>query len=220
MASAENFASTVSRDANYQSNSHYTRSSRVIDLPDGLSCRDAHRNALRRTCFPMNEPERPANYPDPRTSTTDPKGIPYSVRIRRARESAGLSPTEICEKIGVSEFTYRDWEWGDGDISNSASLTELARLASALRIRTSEIFDDNPAIHQQFSTIELVDKVNAHLKANGLDIAALEDRVGFDLSSAIQSPSEVLKWNLDCLRFVCSEIGVDWRQALPAEAGC
>jgi hypothetical protein len=48
----------------------------------------------------------------------------------------------------------------------------------------------------------------------GMSVAAFEDRVGFAVEPALRERSEVAKWNVDCLRFVCGEIGADWLGAL------
>jgi hypothetical protein len=53
-------------------------------------------------------------------------------------------------------------------------------------------------------------KINAHLNATGMSIAEFEERVGFEIEPSLKDATKVLDWNVDCLRFVCAEIGVDW----------
>jgi transcriptional regulator with XRE-family HTH domain len=151
---------------------------------------------------------------DPCVSKADDSGIPYSVRLKRLRESAAKSPEELAMASGVSPLTYRDWEWGEGDISMSASLAELSALSKALGIPTRTIFDDSDGDHGGVSFGDLCKKITNHIVAAGISIDQFEDRVGFEIAPALRDSSDVAKWNLDCLRFVCKEIGINWHTAL------
>ncbi len=94
------------------------------------------------------------------------------------------------------------------------SLSELSKLSSVLGTRTRFIFEDSEA-GQSISPEQLSTKIKAHLAATGMSVGKFEDRVGFVIEPALHDSAEVLKWNVDCLRFVCKEIGVDWLAALP-----
>lgn len=116
---------------------------------------------------------------------------------------------------GVTTLQYYDWENCAAELNMVASLGELSRLASILGIRTSFLFDDKIEYRRTFSPEQLCVKINAHLSATNIDITEFEDRVGFVIGPVLRDPIEVLNWNVDCLRFVCKEIGLDWLAALP-----
>ena len=152
---------------------------------------------------------------DPCTTTVDSDGLAYGVRLKRAREAAGKSPELVASLVGVPVPAYYDWEWVEGDINYTASLGELSKLAAVLGVRTSSIFDSGAGTGRRALPEELCAKIRAHLDATTTDITEFEDRVGFVIGPSLRDPSEVLKWNVDCLRFVCREVGLDWRLALP-----
>jgi transcriptional regulator with XRE-family HTH domain len=151
----------------------------------------------------------------PRIATADRHGVPYGVRIKRARDATGKSPEQVAAQVGVSHLTYRDWEWGEGDISTTASLAEIARLSSALGLPSVVIFEDEAATGEAFSPHRLVTEIKTHLEKTGTSVDDFENRVGFEIAPALADSSKVLDWNLDCLRFVCNELGIDWRLAIP-----
>jgi transcriptional regulator with XRE-family HTH domain len=151
----------------------------------------------------------------PCIATADRNGVPYSIRLKRAREAICKSPEETAAVVGVSVPTYYDWEWGEGDISSTASLRDLARLSAALGVPTAAIFEDDKSAKESVSPAQLAEKVQAHLDGTGTTIADFEDRVGFVIEPFLRDPSKMLSWNLDCLRFVCRQVGVDWHDALP-----
>jgi len=136
------------------------------------------------------------------------------VKLRQAREATGKSRQEIAVLAGLSTSTYCDLEEQDGELNMVVSLREVSKLASALGISTRFIFDDNIE-GQPISPERLCSKINEHLTRTKMSIAEFEDRVGFVIGPALLDPVEVLKWNIDCLRFVCKEVGVDWLAALP-----
>ena len=160
-----------------------------------------------------NRAER--NLSDPRTSTVDSKGVPYGVRLMQIRESKGESVEQIAAKAGITSQRYYDLEEGEGEVNMAISLGEISRVAAVLGVPTWQVFDDEPLREKSVSLGELVEKLKAHLETTGLTISEFEDRVGFALSKSIFDPSEIQKWNVDCLRSVCKEIEIDWRVALP-----
>jgi transcriptional regulator with XRE-family HTH domain len=152
---------------------------------------------------------------DPRISTVDRNGLAYGARLKRARESAGKSPNQMASIVGVSVPAYYDWEEAEGDINMTASLGELVKLASTLGVRTAALFEDDGCNERPIPPERLCARIKAHLDAASMSIAQFEDRVGFVIQPALDDPAKVLEWNVDCLRFVCGEIGLDWRLALP-----
>jgi len=95
------------------------------------------------------------------------------------------------------------------------SLLELRELGTALGIPIRVLFSDEPPTTLQISPERLVEVIKKYLSETGMTISEFEDRVGFFIAPILEDPSEFFKWNADCLRFVCQEIGVDWVSALP-----
>lgn len=58
-------------------------------------------------------------------------------------------------------------------------------------------------------------EIRRYLGRTRLTTEEFENRVGFEIAPALGDSSKVLDWNLDCLRFVCKELGIDWRLAPP-----
>lgn len=158
-----------------------------------------------------------ANNAEACISTVDSKGVPYHARLKRARESAGKSSEEIAALLGISFRDYAEWENYEGELNTSMTLGELFRLSSVLGIRTRLLFEEDSGDREgpHVSAEQLCAKIKAHLSATGMSMGEFEDQVGFVIEPCLRDPSEVLKWNVDCLRFVCNEIGIDWRSALP-----
>jgi hypothetical protein len=57
-------------------------------------------------------------------------------------------------------------------------------------------------------------RVKAYLRIAKIDIRVFEDRVGFEIAPVLVDSAEIMNWNIDGLRSVCAEIGIDWRRVL------
>lgn len=152
---------------------------------------------------------------DPCISTADSKGTPYHVRYKRIREATGKSPQDVAALIEIPVHLSYDLEAYEGQLNRQLSLGKLSKLSSVLEIRARLIFDDADEIGRSLSPEELCAKIKDHLKAKGMSIAEFEDIVGFVIRPSLRDPLEVTNWNVDCLRSVCAEIGVNWHNALP-----
>jgi transcriptional regulator with XRE-family HTH domain len=142
-------------------------------------------------------------------------GTRHRTRLQRLREATGKSPDELARLIGISGSVYYDWEWHEDDLVLTASLAELARLSSVLGVPTRAIFEGTGGKEAAISREYLSDRVRAHLGAKRMPLSEFEDKVGYDIGRALEDPAEVLSWNIDCLRSVCAEIGLNWLDALP-----
>lgn len=146
---------------------------------------------------------------DINTSTTDGHGVPYRSRLKKIREATGSSPEQVARLVNLSLPEYYDLENCDGELTTNVSIGEIFKISVALKITPHMIFEDNAM--GEFVTINgLVEKIIKHLKDNNMGILQLEEKVGFVLAPVIDNPEKVLDWNVDCLRFVCSEVGVNW----------
>ena len=149
------------------------------------------------------------------TATADQNGIPYNERLRRARESRKKSVDEVARKLGISFKDYYEWEAHEAELNMAMTLKQLSHLSSALGIRTSQLFDDTDIGCHFISPNQLSDRIKSHLESHRISIPDFEEQVGFFIEEVLTDPLKILEWNVDCLRFVCAEIGIDWRQALP-----
>jgi transcriptional regulator with XRE-family HTH domain len=152
---------------------------------------------------------------DPRISTVDSSGTPYNERLKRARMLSGKSAEDIARSLGMSFPEYDEWESHASELSYVISLSELSKLASVLGISTSAIFEDERERGRPILPEDLIAKVKSHLEATEMSVLEFQDRAGWEIGPALQNASAVLGWNVDCLRSVCAETGVNWLDALP-----
>lgn len=136
------------------------------------------------------------------------------IRLERAREAAGKTPQDLAEFVGSTE-NYYDLEAYDGELYRTVGLGEISRLCSALEIKARDLFGERMPTEETISSEQLLSKVRKHLAQSGLSIAEFEDRIGFEIGPSLSDPSKVMDWNVDFLRWLCRELGLDWRLALP-----
>ncbi|MDB6064441.1 MAG: hypothetical protein JWR26_649 [Pedosphaera sp.] len=153
--------------------------------------------------------------PESCITTVNSEGVPYNERLKRIRESKRKSVEELAELLLMTPSEYEEWESHPGELTSAISLGELVELASVLDVSTAFIFEGKKPTGKEISLDELCAKMNAHLSSTGKTIEEFEDEVGFEMEPSLNESSEIINWNVDCLRFVCEEIGVDWLLALP-----
>jgi len=141
--------------------------------------------------------------------------IAARVRLKTAREAAGKEPEEMAMYVGRSISNYYDLENVNGELFRTVALGELSKLCLALGIEARTLFDRPIITGQYISPEELIAKTKMYLSNCGLSVAEFEDQIGFEIESSFSSPTEVMNWNVDFLRWLCREIDVDWRLALP-----
>jgi len=138
-------------------------------------------------------------------------------RVRQARERCGLTFESIAEQLGIHPSEYWDLEIHDDEAFTCMSVDELAQISSILGISVDEmLFDERdapPGVQTPFEVVaaRLVDVA----RQQGLTIAELGDRVGWELADAIANPASLGALNVAGLRDVCEAVGVEWRTALP-----
>jgi transcriptional regulator with XRE-family HTH domain len=73
-------------------------------------------------------------------------GVQISERIKRWRESRGITKAELARRIGVSSaaMTYFELDESDEDHANP-SVETVEKIAKALDVTTSEFFDEPPS---------------------------------------------------------------------------
>ena len=136
-------------------------------------------------------------------------------RLMKAREKSGKSPKELSVYVQNSISAYYDLENCDGDLYMTISLRSLSDLCSALGIKAKYLFLESERSASAISLNQLSSEIRNHLNETGLTISEFEHRIGFTIASSLVEPNEALNWNVDCLRLVCKEIGLNWRFVLP-----
>jgi len=123
-------------------------------------------------------------------------------RLKRSREAVGKTPEDLGELVGGTS-NYYDLEEFDGELYMVLSLAEISRLCWALGIRPRKLFDDRRTEESTISPEQLLFKSKDYMKRNNLSVAEFSERIGFEI---------------DFLRWLCDEIGLDWVLALPESA--
>ena len=138
-------------------------------------------------------------------------------RIRDARERLGRSPEEVSREVGMGLDAYEDIEAYDDEISTSISIGQLRSLANALDRRLDQLLGVAPSdpADSEISIDALLDRVRAELAKRKESVEEFGDRIGWDISSAVEAPASAwVDWNLDCLRDVCRAVSCDWVSVL------
>jgi len=137
------------------------------------------------------------------------------LRLKRAREAAGKTHEELSKFVGHSTCAYYDLEDFDGELYETIGLGELSALCSALGIKSRELFDDRVENGQEISPEQLISKARARMKETAVSVADFSNLIGFEIQPSLDDISKVMDWNVDFLRWLCRELELDWRLALP-----
>ncbi len=137
-------------------------------------------------------------------------------RLKLARLKAGKSPEEIARIAGVDIHDYYDMESAPDELSTNVSLKHIKTVCDALSIKPSTLFSDTILPSEgSLGFNGIPDRVRSKLNATGMKVAELEERVGYSIESALDNPTLIWDWNIDCLQSVCDELGLDWVKVLP-----
>lgn len=117
---------------------------------------------------------------------------------------------------GIERPSYYDLETYEGELTMNISLRALKKLCDVLHIPVRNLFVGEAAsMVERVSPEQLTERIAQHLHRYRLSISEFENKVGFRIAECLERPDEVLDWNIDCLRAVCGELGLDWPAALP-----
>jgi len=137
---------------------------------------------------------------------------PIAARIQSARVRVGLDERTMAERIGISLPAYFDLEMHNDEVFTCLSLDQVRRLARTLGVSiVSLVADDPDAMRSALSMSHLVERLRQRLSQEGITADAFSDRVGWDITAALSDPESAWHdWNIDCLRDVSTELGVEW----------
>ena len=137
-----------------------------------------------------------------------------SKTLKTAREKSGKLPEEIASLVDLGKDKYYDLESDDDEVEINTAIGELRDICAVLKIPIQSLFGASVNPSDRVSPEDLVDRIKNHLQQTKTNIEAFEDRVDFTIRSCLENPSDVRNWNIECLRAVCGEIGVNWIHAL------
>jgi hypothetical protein len=137
-----------------------------------------------------------------------------SNRLREARLKVGLTPEAVGEKVGLGVNWYRDLEGHDGDLSCNISLAHFSVLCGVVGITPKDLLlgPDTPPIRTEVSFTELVDALK--LKADGLSVAALSEKVGWEVKNLLMDPQDLWNFTIDGACDLCNFAGIPWTSLL------
>lgn len=142
----------------------------------------------------------------------------YADKIRQKRLAVGKSEREMAELIGINLPSYFDLESYDDEVVDCLSLSELSKMNQALNMTPAELFSEDVSgsddAHLSFA--EFIEKVKSHIESHDMTVPEFEDKVGWELESLLNDPEEIWKRNVEFLKDVCVEVGINWLSVAPA----
>jgi transcriptional regulator with XRE-family HTH domain len=149
---------------------------------------------------------------------TDPTPTPGAAsRLRKARESAGLSLTDLAVRVGLNENWWRDAEVDDNEVTGNLSLADISVFCGVVGISSHYLLfgPDVPLSTADLGFTELSEALNARIAREHLTVEAATELVGWELRDVLIDPSEFWNFTVDGLRDTCRFAGVSWPGILP-----
>lgn len=142
----------------------------------------------------------------------------YADKIRQKRLAVGKSEREMAELIGINLPSYFDLESYDDEVVDCLSLSQLSKMYRALNMTHADLFSEEvggSGNADRLSFAEFIEKVKSHIESHGMTVPEFEDKVGWELESLLNDPEEIWGRNVQFLKDVCVEVGVDWLGVAP-----
>lgn len=134
------------------------------------------------------------------------------LRLRGTRERAGKHPSELAGFLDGSTSAYHDLENCDGELLYNVDIGSLCGICGFLQVSPRSLFETNSSA-RIISMKALSERMQAHLNMDGITL--FSDKVNYEMADALTNPSTIWDWNIECLRNVCAELGINWVEALP-----
>ena len=139
----------------------------------------------------------------------------YAARLKAAREATNLSPQEVAAAVGVSPGFYYDLET-HGDLTSTVSLARLHKICGIVHVQPRTLFSDSPP-RDVVSLTKVFQGIKELCRTEEMTISQFEIDVGWGVQECLDDPDAALdKWNVDCLKDICSKLRIDWLTVLPA----
>ena len=141
--------------------------------------------------------------------------INWRKRIKEARQKSGLTHKTVAELAGITRESYYDIEGCDEDLVFAYSLSVFFKLIEILGSNLEE-FEELHVVKSKPSDVGEIRTNPFESKLSSLvNISELEDIVGYELEESLRNPSKALNdWNIDCLKAVCRELGMNHMEIL------
>jgi hypothetical protein len=111
--------------------------------------------------------------------------------------------------LDINTASYWDLESHDDDMFMVMSLQQVSLLCRTLNLAPRDLFAEEYREEQDaVSLAGLGTKIKSHIEAQRIELSEFGDRVGWDIEKMLERPEE--QFNVDALRDVCGEIGVNW----------
>ena len=111
--------------------------------------------------------------------------------------------------LDISTASYWDLESHDEDMFMVTSLQQVLLLCRTLNLAPNQLFAEEYRKEQEaISLAGVVAKIKSHVEAQRIELSEFGDRVGWDIGKMLDRPEE--RFNVDALRDLCGEIGVNW----------
>jgi len=141
----------------------------------------------------------------------------YEEKLTQARERKGWPIHEAAwqaESAGImTRNNYYDIEQCEGALTENCSLAQLVRICNLLDIHPRDLFCEEPVPPLPVETV--VQAIKDHCAEKKITVAGFEDTVGWLVESCLDDPRNALReWNVDCLKDLCGELGIDWKRVI------
>jgi transcriptional regulator with XRE-family HTH domain len=134
---------------------------------------------------------------------------PYAKRLCTAREQAGRSIEEMAALLDINTASYWDLETHDEEVLMCLSIQQVSLLCRTLNLAPTRLFvEEYREEREAVSAAGLAGKIAAHIEAQQIDLAEFGERAGWDVEALLERPEELM--NVDALKHICREIGVNW----------
>jgi hypothetical protein len=134
-------------------------------------------------------------------------------RLAEARSVSGREVAELAALLGISYEAYADLELFDEEIVDAVSFDQLLQLGAALRLDLRSFFAAEGIGHVTFA--ELAIRLERLLEGDAMPLAALEDKVGWELRRHLDAPATFGELPAVALADIAAPLSLDWRSFLP-----
>jgi len=133
-------------------------------------------------------------------------------RLKKIREARGSDAHELAKKLKIGSPWYFDLESDRSSWASEISISALRQLARELDVSPGVLLrEDDVAV---LGPEAFVSHITDHLIATNMSASEVSEKIGWDISRLIADPTQVGKLNIDGLRAICGELGLDWLQVL------
>lgn len=142
----------------------------------------------------------------------------FAEKIRQLRLAAGKSEREMAELIGINLPSYFDLESYDDEVIDCLSLTELKKMCQVVKITPVDLLSDKAKIQgrlNHLSFAEFIETVKKHIASEGMTVREFEDKAGWEMEGLLNNPEEIWERNVQFLKDVCGELGINWLSVVP-----